>query len=30
MKDIAIIETLIIGTYLGIRLVKYILKKEKK
>lgn len=31
MKEIAIIETLIIGIYLGMRLVKYILKgKEKK
>lgn len=30
MKDIMIIETLIIGIFIGLKIVKYILKKEKK
>lgn len=30
MKDIMIIETLIIGIFIGLKIVKYILKKENK
>lgn len=30
MKDIMIIETLIIGIFIGLKIVKYILRKEKK